>query len=127
MSDKIKIISDTNADVPKEYVEKYNIELIPSLITIDDKTYRDFYDINAEQFCEVLRKSNDNTQFSTSQASVEVFLDSFRKWTAEGYKIILFTISSDGSGTYQGANLAKQYLLDALLKPAEFLTDLKIL
>ena len=114
MADKIKILSDTNADVPREYVDKYGIELIPSLITVDNKTYRDFYDINAEEFCEILKKVDDNTQLSTAQANIEVFLDSFRKWTVEGYKIILFTISSNGSGTYQGANLAKQYLLDEM-------------
>ena len=114
MADKIKIISDTNADVPREFVEKYDIELIPTLITVDGKTYRDFYDISAEQFCEIIKNADDNTQLSTSQANVEVFLESFRKWTKEGYKIILFTISSDGSGTYQGANLAKQYLLDEM-------------
>lgn len=114
MADKIKIISDTNADVPRESVEKYGIELIPTLITVDDKTYRDFYDISADEFCEIIKNADDNTQLSTAQANIEVFLDSFRKWTLEGYKIILFTISSDGSGTYQGANLAKQYLLDEM-------------
>lgn len=114
MAEKIKIISDTNADVPKEYVEKYNIDIIPSLITVNNETYRDFYDIDADRFCEILRNADDNTQLSTAQANIEVFLESFRKWTTEGYKIILFTISSDGSGTFQGANLAKQYLLDEM-------------
>ncbi len=114
MADKIKIISDTNADVPKEYVEKYGIDIIPTIITVDDKTYRDFYDITADEFCEILKNADDTTQLSTSQANVDVFLDSFRKWTTEGYKIILFTISSDGSGTYQSANLAKQYLLEEM-------------
>ena len=38
MADKIKILSDTNADVPREYVEKYGIDLIPTLIIVDDKT-----------------------------------------------------------------------------------------
>ncbi len=114
MADKIKIITDTNSDVPKDLVEKYDIDVIPTLITVNDKTYRDFYDIDADKFCEILKNSDDSTQFSTAQANVEVFLDSFRKWTLEGYKIILFTISSDGSGTYQGANLAKQYLLDEM-------------
>ena len=114
MAEKIKIISDTNADVPKEYVEKYNIDIIPTLITVNNETYRDFYDIDADRFCEILRNADDSTKLSTAQANVEVFLESFRKWTTEGYKIILFTISSDGSGTFQGANLAKQYLLDEM-------------
>lgn len=114
MSDKIKIISDTNADVPREYVEKYDIDIIPSFITVDDKTYRDFYDINADQFCEILKNIDDKTQLSTAQANIDAFLQSFRKWTEEGYKIILFTISSEGSGTFQTANLAKQYLLDEM-------------
>ena len=80
MADKIKIISDSNADVPKEYVEKYDIEIIPSFIIVDDKTYRDYYDINADMFCEILKNSDDSTSLSTSQSSIDSFLDSFRKW-----------------------------------------------
>ena len=114
MADKIKIISDTNADVPKEYVEKYDIDIIPSILFVDDKSYRDFYDIDAEGFCEILKTVTDSTKLSTTQANVEAFLESFRKWTAEGYKIILFTISSEGSGTFQTANLAKNYLLEEM-------------
>ena len=114
MADKIKIISDSNADIPKEYVEKYNIEIIPSFIIVDDKTYRDYYDINADEFCQILKNSNDDTQLSTSQSSIDSFLESFRKWSKDGYKIIFFAISSSGSGTYQTANLAKQYVLDEM-------------
>ena len=114
MADKIKIISDTNADVPKEYVEKYGIDVIPTTIFVDDKSYRDYYDIDSDTFCEILKNVTDSTKLSTAQANVEAFLESFRKWAKEGYKIILFTISSEGSGTFQTANLAKQYLLDEM-------------
>lgn len=114
MADKIKIISDTNADVPKELVEKYGIDVIPTIIYVDDKSYRDFYDIDADGFCEILKNVTDSTKLSTTQANIDAFLESFRKWTVEGYKIILFTISSEGSGTFQTANLAKQYLLDEM-------------
>ncbi|MFA7637481.1 MAG: DegV family protein [Monoglobales bacterium] len=114
MAEKIKIVSDTNADVPKEYVEKYNIDLIPSFIIVDDKTYRDYFDINAEQFCKILDNVTEKTELSTAQANIDSFLQCFKKWASEGYKIIVFTISSEGSGTFQTANLAKQYILEEM-------------
>lgn len=113
MAEKIAIIADSSSDVPKELVEKYdNIEILPVQITIDDKSFRDFYDIDADKFCDFLKNSDDNTQFSTAQVNVETFLDAYRKWSNAGYKIIVLTISSAASGTLQSANLAKQYLLD---------------
>ncbi len=112
MADKFKIISDSSSDIPKELVDKYDIDIIPVLITVDDKTYKDYYEMTAEQFCEILKTCDDNTKFSTAQASLDTFIERFKKWTNDGYKIICFTISSSGSGTFQTANLAKQYLLD---------------
>lgn len=112
MADKIKIVVDSPADIPKDLVEKYAIEVIPSLIIINDDTYRDFYEMASDRFCKILETSDDNTRFSTAQPQLEAFLESFKKWTQQEYKVICITISSDGSGTFQSANLAKQYLLD---------------
>lgn len=112
MADRIKIIVDSPADIPKDIVEKYNIGVIPSLILINDETYKDFYEMTSDKFCEILETADDNTKFSTAQPQLESFLEYFKKYTEEGYKVICLTISSDGSGTYQTANLAKQYLLE---------------
>lgn len=112
MAEKIKIIVDSPADIPKDLVDKYNIDVIPSLIIINDETYKDFYEMTSDKFCKILESADDNTKFSTAQPQLECFLNSFKKWTEDGYKVICITISSDGSGTYQSANLAKQYLLD---------------
>lgn len=112
MAEKIKFITDSASDIPRETAEKYGIEILPITITVDDKIYRDYYDINSAQFCEILKNSSDSTKFSTAQPNLDLFLQSFKKWTAEGYKIVCVTISSSGSGTFQTANLAKQYLLE---------------
>lgn len=114
MADKIKIVVDSPADIPNDIIEKYNIDVIPSLIIVNDETFKDFYEMNSERFCKILETADDNTSFSTAQPQLESFLDCFKKWTEEGYKIVCITISSEGSGTYQTANLAKQYLLDEI-------------
>lgn len=112
MADKIKIVVDSPSDIPKDLVEKYNIDVVPVLILVNDKTYKDFYEISSDEFCKILEESDDKTSLSTAQPQIEAFLESFKKWTEQGYKVICLTISSTGSGTYQTANLAKQYLLD---------------
>ena len=37
----IKIISDSTADLPKELIEKYDIEVIPLSVTLGENTYKD--------------------------------------------------------------------------------------
>ena len=47
MSD-IKIICDSMSDLTKEQVEKYDIEVLPLTIILEDKEYRDGIDIELD-------------------------------------------------------------------------------
>ena len=50
----------------------------------------------------ILRMRTAN-EYSTSQPAIGKFLEAFEKWTNNGYKIIVLTISSALSGTYNTA------------------------
>ena len=38
---RVKIVTDTTCDLPKEIIKKYDIRLVPTMVTFGDKVYRD--------------------------------------------------------------------------------------
>ncbi|MBP2034141.1 DegV family protein with EDD domain [Clostridium algifaecis] len=106
--DKIKLITDSTADLPDDIIKKYNIEVIPLFVIIDKKTYRDGIDIKLPQ---LLSKMESSSEFpSTAQINPEIFMNCYKKYLDEGYKIFSIHISSKMSGTYQSACIAKNML-----------------
>ncbi len=57
---KIKLICDSMADLTKEQIEKYDIEVLPLTVILEDKEYKDGIDFNLDEFYELLK--NKNTQ-----------------------------------------------------------------
>ena len=101
----IQIICDTMNDVPKEIVEKYNIEILPATIVFDGIEYKAGVDIQGDEFYKMLRSSN--SMPTTSQVTYATFKDTFEKYLDEGKKILYLSGSSAASGTYQSAMIAK--------------------
>lgn len=105
---KIKIITDSTSDLPLDVVEKYDIEVIPLLVSFGEETYKDGIDINLPT---LLQKMNGTSQFPrTAQINPQRFLECYKRYLDEGYKIVSVHISSKMSGTYQSACVAKEML-----------------
>ena len=77
----IQIICDTMNDVPKEIVEKYNIEILPATIVFDGIEYKAGVDIEGDEFYKMLRSSN--SMPTTSQVTYATFKDTFEKYLDE--------------------------------------------
>lgn len=108
---KIKISTDSTADIPKELCEKYNISVLPLTIIYDGKEYRDGVDITPTEFYKIL-DSSDKLPVS-SQVSVDLYRDLFENTFKEGYTdLIQVTLNSKGSGTYQAAELTKNLFFE---------------
>ena len=90
-----------------ELIQKYDLEIIPLLITIGDNTYYDSVDINpAEMFAMVEKTGNTPTTAAPSQ---QTFTDVFTKYLNEGYDEILYMgIGSKMSATYNIARLVAE-------------------
>lgn len=105
---KIKIITDSTSDLPSYIVEQYNIEVLPLLVSFGEETYKDGIDINVHT---LLQKMNDNKEFPrTAQVNPQRFLECYKSYLDEGYKIVSIHLSSKMSGTYQSACIAKEML-----------------
>ena len=101
----IKIICDSLSDVNKEYLEEYDIDVVPLTLILNEKEYRDGVDIDPDEFYKILR--NENVYPKTSQATYAQFKEIFDKYTKEGKKIIYISGSSAATGTCQSAIMAK--------------------
>lgn len=100
----IKIISDSTADLPKELIEKYDIEVLPLLVTLGENSYKDGIEICAQ---DIFKYYEDNKILpKTSAVSVAEYTDAFSRWVEKGYDVIHFCISSTMSACYQNACIA---------------------
>ncbi len=112
---KIKIISDSTADIRYESIEKYGIKILPINIYFGDDFFRDYFDIKYDEFYKRLSSEKDIPK--TSQIAPTVFYDAYKEAAEEGFDtVICFTISKAGSGTYNNANLAANMLHDDGIK-----------
>ena len=114
----LKIICDSLADVPENLVKRYNIEVIPLSIRINDVDYKDGVNLTNEEFYKLIKESNEIPK--TSQATYIQFQELFKKYIDEGKSILYISGSSKVTGTYQSAMMAKNdlegeiYLFDSL-------------
>ncbi|KLO25128.1 MULTISPECIES: DegV family protein [unclassified Marinitoga] len=104
----IKIITDSAADLPEQYIKKYDITVIPLNVEIDDCLYQDGYTISPDEFQNKMLSSKKLPK--TSQPSPELFKNAFEKYVSKGYEILCLTISSKLSGTIHAATLAKNMI-----------------
>lgn len=104
---KIKIATDSTADIPRELCEKWNISVLPLTIIDNGKEYRDGIDITPEEFYPILEAAA--TLPVSSQVTLSLYEELFEETFRNGYSdLIHVTLNSKGSGTYQAAVLAKE-------------------
>lgn len=105
---KIKLITDSTCDLPDYVIEKYDIDVLPLFVIIGGKTYRDGIDIKLPKLLEEMGNSSEFP--ATAQVNPEMFIECYRKYLEEGYKIVSIHLSSKMSGTYQSACIARNML-----------------
>ena len=106
--EKIKIITDSTCDLNSEVIDKYNIEVLPLLVNIENETYLDGVDITLHEYFKKMKNSKEFP--STTQVNPHRFHECYKKYLDEGYKIVSIHLSSKMSGTYQSACMAKSML-----------------
>src|SRR5512143_431420 len=105
----ITIIADSTCDIPAELIERYHIDVIPQIVIWGDQELRDRVDIQPEEFYQRLRTSPQLP--TTSQPTVKSFLEHYQAAQAAGAtEIVVLTVSSAMSGTYQSAQQAAQWV-----------------
>ena len=106
--EKIKIITDSTLDLPSDIIKEKDIEVLPLLINFGEESYLDGVEINTKEMLD--RIERDNILPTTAQVTPNRFEEVFKKYLDEGYKIVTLVLSSEMSGTYQSACIAKNML-----------------
>lgn len=103
----IAIVTDSTCDLPASELERLGVRRVPLYVNFKGKTYRDWEEIGPE---EIVKGVAEGTALpTTSQPSPEDFAVVFREAAEAGAdEILCLTISSELSGTYQSATLARE-------------------
>jgi DegV family protein with EDD domain len=100
----IALVTDSTCDLPADILAKYQIEIVPLTVHIEEDTYYDKVDLESEEFYAMMESAVELP--TTSQPSVGLFMDKYKK-LAENYdQVISIHLSSALSGTCESARLA---------------------
>lgn len=114
----IKIITDSTSDITQLEAKEKSITVIPLRVRFDETEFKDGVTLSSEEFYKKLQEAKNLPV--TSQPSPDEFLTHFEEAKKSGDSVIVITLSSTLSGTYQSAMLAKSmceyeniYLIDS--------------
>ncbi len=106
----IKILTDSAADIDLEEAKELGIDFIPLQIQFDDEEYLDGVNLSHREFFEKLIECNEIPK--TSQVNKYRFTEKFSELTQNGDEVIVITLSSKLSGTYNSAVSAAKKFAD---------------
>ncbi|NHJ41241.1 MAG: DegV family protein [Asgard group archaeon] len=97
---KIRIIADATMDLPSEWIEKFDIGILPTQVMIEDreKPYRSYIDITSDEFFEKLLKIKEIPTTSVPKQGdiFKVYDESLKNYES----LIILAHSSKISGSY---------------------------
>jgi len=106
MINKVAVVTDTTACIPKEQVEKYGIEVVPIELIFGDRVYRDGIDISPAEFYALLRRAK---KLPTTSGSLPgPYLEAYREASKRASSILCITESSKFSGMFNSAQIAME-------------------
>ncbi len=104
----IKIMVDSASDFTKEQAKDLGLLFVPISVTFDGEEYLDGVNLFADEFYKKLETCNSMPQ--TSLINEYSWGEAFEEATKDGSELIVITISSKLSGTYQAAvNASKNF------------------
>ena len=114
----IKIIIDSSSDITLSEAKELGIEVIPMTVSFGNEVYYDGVDLSTNDFYD--RLVNNCELPKTSQITPFRFEDKIKKIVNEGYEVLVITMSSKLSNTYNSAVMAcekfkgKAYTVDSM-------------
>jgi len=108
----MRIVTDSGVDLllPEEQLAELDIHVVPLVVTLDGRSYREGVDIRLDDFYRLLA-ATDNLP-TTSQPSAGDFAETYRRLAADDPDILSIHMSSGLSGTFNsaqaGANLVPE-------------------
>lgn len=108
---KIKLVSDSTCDLSQEWIQRYDITIVPLYVNFGEESYFDGVNLSTEDMYKLVEQKKQLPK--TAAASPGSFFEVFEKWSQQGYEIIYVGIGSKFSATFLSATTAKQMLEEA--------------
>ena len=103
----LAIIIDSTCDLSAEELAKLGVDRVPLYVNFQGKMHRDWIDITPAKIVEGVAAGADLP--TTSQPSPQDFSEAYARAVAGGAdQILVITITSELSGTFQSANIAAE-------------------
>lgn len=104
----IKISTDTTADIPKHFIEEFDISVLPLIVTLGDNEYFDGVNVSPDDIYNFVAESG--TLPKTSARSIEDFKDYFSALLEKYDQVVHCGIGSKLSTCYANACKAVEEL-----------------
>ncbi len=108
MEPRVRVVTDSLADLPREFVEELGITVVPCIVRFGERVYRDRVDLTMDELYERLIHGPELPQ--TSGPPVGVFEEVYRRLGDETDQILSIHIPARLSGTISAALAARQAL-----------------
>jgi DegV family protein with EDD domain len=106
MANNVAIITDSISNLPKPILEHYGIGIVPIILLVQGKLYRDGIDITPNEAYELFLQ--DPESFTTSPAAPGQYLEAYHEASKRTKNILCITLSSKLSTGYDMACVAKE-------------------
>lgn len=103
------ITTDSNSDLPQEYIDKFNTTIIPQYYSFGDTVYGDELNMPPAEFYDKMKGGELPQSQANNPAVIE---DKFRTILDKGADIIHIAFSSALSGSYNNVCMVARELLD---------------
>jgi DegV family protein with EDD domain len=104
--DKVAVVTDSVAMLPADLADQNEIEVVPILLNIGDRSYRDGLDITTAEFYRLLRTSERLP--TTSAPSVGTFIEAFETALAGAEQVVAVHVSAQLTSVHRIATMAAQ-------------------
>ena len=101
----VRVVTDSTCDLPAELTAQLGIEVVPCNVHFGTEVYRDGSELTTDEFFRRLAASKKLP--TTSQPSVGVLLETYRRVAEGGADVVAIHISERLSGTLESARLAR--------------------
>ena len=102
----IRFVTDSASDITLAEAKELGVRLVPLTVSFGGVEYADGLELSHRGFFEKLIESD--AMPTTSQVSPSAFSEVFTELTANGDELVVITLSSKLSGTYQSACIAAE-------------------
>ncbi len=104
----LRIVVDSVSDIPRSLADELGIVIVPLQVIFEDASYRDGQDFDSSAFFNKVAMAGKLP--TTAQVTPGEFIEVFRRELEEGNELLVITMSSALSGTYNAARTAAEFL-----------------